>query len=280
VTRFATLGAIWDYVYGTFKIRRILLLTVVLFSWVFTVPVLVTLPSWARVDLIYIYVGLAYVTGFCMYGAFRHPLKTILASVFMGWRYKPREFTPEEYRVYGVIEIVNSMGTRKKVRVYVTPNRWIEGPYTNATNNKVYIPLKWMQRFPRLDIRGVLGHEIGHIKTKGKFVRDIAVAIGGIAGVTLLLGMYSISIITVTIFEFALAFLALTVLSRRNELRADLEGAQMTGPEGLISVFQQLLAESRRDDGSETHPPLRDRIRRLFAMLESGSLVAVTQMGG
>jgi Zn-dependent protease with chaperone function len=240
---------------------------VVLLSWVFTVPVLVALPSWTRVDLIYIYVGLAYVTGFFMYGAFRHPLKTIFASVFLGWRYKSREFTPEEYRAYGVTEIVNSMGIKKKVRVYDTPNRWIEGPYTNAANNKVYIPLKWMQRFPRLDIRGVLGHEIGHIKTKGKFISDLAVAIGGIVGVTFLLGMYSVSIITVTIFEFALAFLVLTALSWRNELRADLEGAKVTGPEALISLFEQLRAEGHRDDPSETHPSLGKRISILSLLL-------------
>jgi len=267
VASLTSLGVVWDYVYGTFKIRRILLLSVVLLSWLFTVPVLVTMPAWTRVDLIYLYIGLAYVTGFCMYGAFRHPLKTIIASVFLGWRYKPREFTPDEYAAYGVTEIVNTMGIKKKVRVYVTPNPWIEGPFTNATNNKVYLPLTWMSRFPRLDMRGVLGHEIGHIKTKGKFLRDLAAGIGGIAGVTFLLGMYSVSIITVTIFEFALAFLMLTVLSWKNELRADLEGARVTGPEGLISVFEQLKAEGHRDDPSETHPSLSDRIVRLSALL-------------
>ena len=263
----AALGVVWDYIYGTFKIRRILLLTVALFSWVFTIPVLVALPGWVRIDLIYIYVGIAYVTGFFMYGAFKHPLKTIFASVFLGWRYKSREFTEEEYKAHGVTEIVNSMGIKKRVRVYVTPNRWIEGPYTNATNNKVYIPLRWMQRFPRLDLRGVLGHEMGHIKTKGKFIRDLAAAIGGIGGVTFLLGMYSVSIITVTIFEFALEFLVLTVLSWRNEVRADLEGAKVTGPEGLIAVFEQLRAEEHSDGPSETHPSLSDRISRLSLLL-------------
>ena len=262
-----SLGIVWDYIYGTFKIRRILLLAVAVLSWLFTVPVLVMLPGWTRVDLVYLYVGLAYVTGFFMYGAFRHPLKTILASIFLGWRYKSREFTPEEYRDYGVTEIVNVMGIKKKVRVYVTPNRWIEGPFTDATRNKIYIPLKWMDRFPRLDVRGVLGHEIGHIKTKGKFVRDLAAAVGGIAGVTFLLGMYSVSVVTVTIFEFALAFLVLTVLSWRNELRADFEGARVTGPEGLISVFEQLRAEGHRDDPSETHPSLTERITRLSLLL-------------
>jgi Zn-dependent protease with chaperone function len=203
------------------------------------------------------------------------PLKTVLGSVLMGWKYKPGEFAPEEYAAYGVAEIVNTMGIKKKVRVYATPNPWIAGPYTNATNNKVYLPLKWMNRFPRLDMRGVLGHEIGHIKTKGKFLHDFVAGIGGIAGVAFLLGMYSVSLITVMIFEFALAFLVLTVLSWRNERRADLEGAKITGPEGLISVFQQLKAEGRKDDPSETHPSLSDRIARLSLLLDRSPDVRV-----
>jgi len=274
-----SLRVVWDYIYGTFKIRRVLLLTVALLSWIFTVPVLVMLPGWVRIDLIYLYVGLAYVTGFFMYGAFRHPMKTIFASIFMGWKYKPREFTPEEYSAYGVTEIVNTMGIKKKVRVYVTSNPWIEGPFTNAINNKVYLPQKWTNRFPRLDMRGVLGHEIGHIKTKRTFFRDLTSVIGGIAGVTYLLGTYSVSIITVTIFEFALTFLVLTVLSWRNELRADLEGAKATGPEGLISVFEQLRAESHTDDPSETHPSLSDRIKRLTVLLGSENHRVATHMG-
>jgi Zn-dependent protease with chaperone function len=261
------LGTAWDYVYGTFKIRRILLLSVVSLSWLFTVPVLSMLSVSMRIDLIYFYVGLAYVTGLCMYGAFRYPMKTLVGSFLLGWKYKPREFTAEEYATYGVAEIVNSMGIKKKVRVYVTPNPWVEGPYTNAGNNKVYIPLNWFNRFQRLDMRGVLGHEIGHVETKGKFLQDFAVALGGILGVTHLLGMYSVSLVTVVIFEFALAFLVLTIISWRSERRADLAGAKSVGPEALISVFEQLKAEGRRDDNSETHPSLSDRITRLYALL-------------
>lgn len=264
---FAVLGTAWDYVYGTFNIRRILLLSLVLLSWLFTIPVLSRMTTSSRIDLIYIYVGTAYVTGLFMYGAYRHPMKTLIGSFLLGWKYKPREFTPEEYAAYGVAEIVNSMGVKKKVRVYVTSNPWIEGPYTNAGNNKVYIPVKWMNKFQRLDMRGVLGHEIGHVKTKGKFIQDFVLTIGGISGLTYLLGMYSVSIVTVTIFELALAFLVLTVISWRNERRADMAGAMAVGPEGLISVFEQLKAEDRRDDNSETHPSLSDRITRLYALL-------------
>jgi len=267
IASLAALGVVWDYIYGTFKIRRILLLTLVLFSLLFTVPVLPGLAVWLRVDLVYVYVGLAYVTGFCMYGAFRSPLKTLVGSVLLGWKFKPREFTPDEYSTYGVTEIVNAMGIAKKVRVYVTPNPWIGGPFTNASNNRIYLPLKWMSKFPRLDIRGVLGHEIGHVKTKRKFFRDLAIGAGGIVGLTYFFGMYSISWVVVTIFELSLTFLVLTVLSWKNETRADSEGARVTGPEALISVFEQLKEEGHRDDRSETHPSLSDRIARLSLLL-------------
>ena len=263
----AVLGTAWDYVYGTFKIRRILLLTLVVFSWLFTIPVLVRLPGWARLDLVYVYVGVAYVTGFFMYGALSGPLKSLFGSIFLGWKYKPREFTAEEYATYGVTEIVNAMGIKKRVRVFVTSNPLIGGPFTNAGNNKIYIPLKWMNRFPRLDMRGVLGHEIGHIKTKWSFIRDFTLMLGGISGATYLLGLYSPSFVTVTIFELSLTFLVLAFFSWKNERGADLEGAKVTGPEGLISVFEQLRAEDSRDDNSETHPSLSDRIARLSLLL-------------
>lgn len=278
VSSLKTLGAVWDYIYGTFKIRRILLLIVIGLSLLFTGPLFFRLAVWMRIDLIYVYVGVAYVTGFCMYGAFKQPLKSLFGSILMGWKYKPREFTPEEYAAYGVTKIVNAMGIKRRIRVYVTPNPWIEGPFTNAVSNKVYMPVSWMNRFPRLDMRGVLGHELGHVKTKGKFLRDFVVGIGGVIGATFFFGMYSITII-VTIFELALTFLVLTVISWKNERRADFEGARVTGPEGLISVFEVLLTESRRDDGSETHPPLRDRIGRLTALLGMGNHSITAQMG-
>ena len=266
MVRLYYLGAVRDYVYGTFKIRRILLLTVVLLSLLFTGPVLVRLATWVRIDLVYLYVGIAYVTGFFMYGAFRRPLKSLIGSVFRGRKYKPRELTPEEYKAYEVAQILNEMGITKKVRVFITSNPWIEGPFTNAFTNKIYLPASWVSRFPRLDMRAVVGHELGHVKTKGKFTRDIMAAIGGVVGVTFLFGLYSITVVA-EIFELALAFLVLTVISWNNERRADMEGASVTGPEGLISVFEQIAAEDERDDGSETHPPLGDRIARLSLLL-------------
>src|SRR5438132_9637166 len=102
----AMLGAVWDYVYGTFRIRRILLLTLVALSVMFTGPLLFRFPLWIRVALAYVYAGTASVSGFCMYGVFRRPVKSLIGAALLGWRHKAREFTPEEYVVYGVPQIM------------------------------------------------------------------------------------------------------------------------------------------------------------------------------
>jgi Zn-dependent protease with chaperone function len=269
MARLTRLRGAWDYVYGTFRIRRILLLVLVALS-VALGPFLFFLPYGLRMGLIYVYAGTISITGFFMYGAFRNTLKSAIGSIFLGWRYKPREFTPEQYAAFGIAQILNDMGIRKKVTICQTANPWIEGPFTNALTNKVYIPVSWLKKFPApQDMRGVLGHELGHVKTKGKFGRESLLGMGGVMGLSLLVGLFSIQLVTET-FELALAFLVLTALSWRNERRADMEGARVTGPEGLISVFEQLAAESKRDDGSETHPPLRDRILRLSKLLDVG----------
>jgi Zn-dependent protease with chaperone function len=266
MTHFARLRVAKDYIFGTFKIRRVLLITVVGLSLLFTTPVLGHLATWARVDLVYLYAAVIYVTGLFMYGAFRRPLKSLAGSIFLSRRYKAVEFTSEKYEAFGVPQIMSEMGIAKRVRVYVTDNPWIGGPFTNALTNNVFLPTSWMNRFPRLEIRGVLGHELGHVKTKGKYLREAVMGMGAVIGVALFFETHSIPIVS-EIFELALAFLMLTVLSWRSERRADLEGAKVTGPEPLISVFEQLKAEGGRDDGSETHPSLSDRITRLSLLL-------------
>lgn len=270
MTHLARLQGAWDYVCSTFRIRRILLLILVALS-VALGPFLFFLPYWLRLSLAYLYAGTISVSGFFMCRVFRNNLKSTIGSTFLGWHYKPREFTPEQYRAYGVAKILNDMGIKKKVTVYQTANPWIGGPFTNLLTKKVYVPVSWLKKFPApQDMRAVLGHELAHVKTEGKLWRESSLGMGVVVGLSLFVGLFSIRLVTVT-FELSLAFLVLTAISWRNERRADMEGATVTGPEGLISVFEQLAAESNRDDGSETHPPLRDRILRLSRLLDIGS---------
>jgi len=59
----------------------------------------------------------------------------------------------------------------------------------------------------------------------------------------------------------------ITYVCWRNERRADLISARFLGPEGLISVLEYLQRKPVRDEGSESHPPLKDRIKRLKKLL-------------
>lgn len=269
MSRFAMLERAWELIYGTFKIRRLFLIALAALSVALGpfLRILVLLPHNLVMDLIYAYGITISITGWLMYGAFKKPVKYLIGSIFLGWKYKPREFTPEEYAYYGVPQILNEMGIKKRVRIYVTTNPMIEGPFTNALNNKVYIPAKWRAENPRLDLRGVIGHELGHVKTKWRFVQDVSLGMAVIVGLSLLVGMFSIPLVTET-FELSITFLVLTAISWANERRADMRGALATGPEGLISVFERLRAEQKRDEGSETHPPLWDRIARLSPLLD------------
>jgi Zn-dependent protease with chaperone function len=57
----------------------------------------------------------------------------------------------------------------------------------------------------------------------------------------------------------------------RNEYAADMYGALATSPEALIAVFEGLQGMrkkvNKKDQGSETHPPLHSRIDRLKPLL-------------
>lgn len=60
----------------------------------------------------------------------------------------------------------------------------------------------------------------------------------------------------------------LTRVLRRNELRAGMEGAKAVTPEALISVFESFKARFKKDEGSDTHPSLQERIDRLMPLLD------------
>jgi Zn-dependent protease with chaperone function len=90
---------------------------------------------------------------------------------------------------------------------------------------------------------------------------------GLVMGFAFLLSLHSVPIIY-EVAEIALALLMLSFISWRAERRADLEGARGAGPEGLISVLELLKSKTKRDEGSETHPPCADRIKKLMKMLD------------
>jgi hypothetical protein len=158
--------------------------------------------------------------------------------------------------------------------LYVTDNPLVTSPFVNLLTRKITIPLSWPAKFDSTEIKAAVGHELGHIKWQNKFMREMFLAmlapvifILTFAVSTLRLGLFTIPIFC-QIAALAFMLLILSFVLWRNEYRADWTGAMIAGPEPLISVFQALQEDGKKDEGSDTHPPLHARIKRLYNLLD------------
>lgn len=174
----------------------------------------------------------------------------------------------EKYAPYGLEQLAGDLGIRKPPKVFLTDDPRVSGPFTNVLTGTVRLPKSWLGKLSSVEMLSTIGHELAHVRYRGRFGLEIAFGfvlalVGGI-----LLALQTVPIIA-QVFEVTLLLLAIPIVSWRNERRADFASARALGPEALISVLELLKAESSRDDGSETHPPLADRIQRLETLLDS-----------
>lgn len=196
--------------------------------------------------------------------------KTILGVTIFGRRYRPVPFSNPE-----VEALAAKMRVQRRAKVYVTENPHAQSAFTNAFTSKVYIPASWIRSFPQAEIIAVIAHEFGHIKRRWRSALEFGIAIIASYGFFVLL-LDLVDVVPTIIFDvgyIALAFLLASFISWRGEYRADMEGARATGPEGLISIFEYWKNRIPRDDGSETHPSLAGRIRRLKPLLDESTSI-------
>ncbi len=251
--------------YFTFPIRRWLLIALVVMSVVPGVFVF-QMPLELRVAFAYPYAAVMMLGLYSVANVYASSAVQLAAMVIFGRRYKTWEYTAPE-----VEQLQAKMGLTG-IKVFVTNNRFVKSPFTNAVTKKVYLTEKWLKENPQSEVLSTLGHEFGHVLTRRRFALEAAGAIGAVVVTSILLALHSIAII-VQVEEFAALVLMLTWVSWRNEYRADMISARFVGPEGLISVLEQVKDGVKRDDGSETHPPLRSRIARLYSFMDGNGAV-------
>jgi Zn-dependent protease with chaperone function len=185
-----------------------------------------------------------------------------LGAVINSRKYQRHEYsTPEIEDIKGKTEILTN------VKVYQTNNPWVKSPFANVLSSEVYLPESWMNQFPESELTGIVGHEFGHILNRKKFILEYFAVILGVMGYSIFLSFFTISII-IQFSAVAFMMLMITHILWRNEYRADKDGNLLFGPEKLIAVFEQLMSLMEKDEGSETHPPLHKRIKRLMIFLE------------
>jgi Zn-dependent protease with chaperone function len=174
----------------------------------------------------------------------------------------------ESYLPPGLHDLAHTIGIRKLPKVFLTRDPRVHSPFTNALTGTIRVPKSWLAKFSGGEMLSTIGHELGHVRHRRRFWLEMLMgfALALLGGI--LLAFQTVTLIA-QVFEVALLLLVIPVVSWRNERWADFASAKALGPEGLISVLEHLKAEATRDEGSETHPPLEDRIRSLENLLDS-----------
>jgi heat shock protein HtpX len=223
-----------------------------------------------------------------------------------------REVSPQEApRLHAIVEEVAAQAGVPKPRVYTvdtaTPNAFATG--RDPKHAAVAVTTGILGLLNERELRGVIGHELGHVKNRdiltSSIVATLAGAISMLAWMALWFGgfgrrrdAYSMLI---ALAAYLLAPIAAALIqagiSRTREFQADVTGAQIThDPEALASALEKLqrgvqlrpleptpMAESTahlyivhpfRGGGLvnlfSTHPPIEERVRRLREMVYRG----------
>ncbi len=191
-------------------------------------------------------------------------------------RAKPAD-GPEYARLHNVVEGLCIAAGLPKPRVYViqdsAPNAFATG--RNPNHAAVAVTTGLLERMNRVELEGVLAHELAHIKNYDILVSTIAVTLVGTVVILCDLGFRAMwwggisgdsdndnnrsngYLMVIGIIFLALAPISAKLMqmaiSRRREALADVSGVQFTRyPPGLISALEKL-----KDDQTVVHSASR-----------------------
>jgi heat shock protein HtpX len=218
--------------------------------------------------------------------------------------YRAREVTQgEQPELHAIVEELASRSGIPKPRVYIvpsnTPNAFATG--RDPDHSVVAVTEGILRLLDREELKGVLAHELSHIKHRdiliGTVAATIAMAITFLASMIrwgALFGGFSrgrgrggLELIALAVLAPIAALFVQMAISRSREYAADEGGARTSGnPFGLADALLKLEAANRRSGGMaspstahmftvhsvrgslfrslfSTHPPIEERVKRL-----------------
>ncbi len=222
------------------------------------------------------------------------PIGIVIAVVFAGgsaflsyWKSdavalamsRARPADPHEYaRLHNLVEGLCIAGGLPKPRVYIVedeaPNAFATG--RNPRHAAIAVTTGLLDKMNRVELEGVLAHELSHIKNYDILVSTLAVTMVGIIAVVSDISIRMLwwnggrrgrndrdsggAFGILAVFGFALLILSPLIgqmmqfaVSRRRESLADVSGVEMTRyPPGLISALEKL-----KDDTTVVHSQSR-----------------------
>lgn len=208
-----------------------------------------------------------------------------------------------------LLETVRDLAERARIgvpEVAIFPSSQPNAFATGANRNKALVAVSrgLLERFPKQEVRAVLGHEIGHVANGDMITLSLIQGVvntfvfffAHIIGHTVDRAVFrsdrpGLGFFLTTMFaQIVLGILASVIVcwfSRRREYRADEWGARLTDSRHMIAALESLKRGSepsqmpsemvafgirnRRSAGLarlwSTHPPLEDRIQALRRMV-------------
>jgi len=171
----------------------------------------------------------------------------------------------EEPRFHNLVEGLCVAAGLPKPELYVVDDAALNAFSTGRSpaHASLVVTTGLLQKLSRVELEGVLAHELSHIRSGDIFVTTPAVVLVGV----ILRPLAPLG-----------AWLLRLVVSSQREIQADVSGVRLTRyPPGLIAALEKLRAEGAvvrsgspatahlwiESPQSRTHPPLQERISAL-----------------
>jgi heat shock protein HtpX len=220
--------------------------------------------------------------------------------------YRAQEVSRSQaHELYDTVELLSREANIPAPKVYVipqnTPNAFATG--RDPEHSSVCVTHGIMDALNREELKGVLAHEIAHIKNRDVLIMTVAASIAGaimmLANMARWAAIFGvggrdrrgssdmISLLAISILAPLAAVVVQLAISRTREYVADNRGARLAkSPHGLASALKKLEAASRAHKMKaspqtahmfivnplrgnmmanlfSTHPPIPERVRRL-----------------
>lgn len=207
----------------------------------------------------------------------------------------------EHHPLYRLVDDLRQRAGLPMPRVYVCPH---DAPNAFATGRSprhaaVAVTQGALQLLSHEELRGVMAHELAHIKNRDTLISCIAATISGVLATLAYWGMFigggnrnggnALAAFLTVIVAAVAAALIRAMISRSREFVADADGARIAGsPHGLVAALQKLEAYAKRIPLHQpnpamnnlfivepftgatltrlfaSHPPTEDRVRALL----------------
>jgi len=188
--------------------------------------------------------------------------------------YRATELTPTEApEIHQMVDELAQRGGLPKPRIYMIPS---EAPNAFATGrNPEHAVVAVTQGIVRLlnheELKGVLAHELGHVKNRDILIGSIAATLAGVVMMLASMARFAaifgfggsddddgggiIGLILMSILAPLGAMLIQMAISRSREYLADETGARLAGnPRSLATALEKLASASKRIPMQEAKP--------------------------